>query len=514
MTRIVRGACPHDCPDTCSWLVTVADDGTATALVGDPEHPFTRGGLCAKVNSYLEDRVYNPERILYPQRRVGGELSRCTWEEAIDGIATRLKAIIAEHGAEAVLPYSYVGTQGMVQGMAMHQRFFAALGAARLERTVCGDNGNAGIAAANGSVAGIDPELIEHSRLILLWGTNTIVTNLHLWPFVQRARRAGARVVVIDPVGTRTARAADLHIAPRPGTDAALALGLMHVILAEGLHDADYVERHTSGFDALCERAAEYPPERAAQITGIGTEQIVELARAYATTRPAVIRTLVGMEHRRNGAMTYRTIACLPALTGAWRERGGGLVGNTGPYIRAATRMDRLFGPEPETRQVNMLEIGRALTSLDPPIRALIVYSGNPAAQAPNQNEVMRGLAREDLFLVVHEHFMTDAAQLADYVLPATTQAEHLDLMYSWGHLYLALNRPAVAPQGEAIPNSELFRRLAAALGLDHPSLRQSDEEIVRDALGEISLEAISERGWIKVPRPCLLYTSPSPRDS
>ena len=501
MPRTVRGACPHDCPDTCAWLVTVDADGRATSLVGDPDHPFTHGGLCAKVNSYLEDRVYNPARILYPQRRLGGELVRCTWNEAIDGIAGRLRAIIDEHGAESVLPYSYIGTQGMVQGMAMHQRFFAALGASRLERTVCGDNGNAGISATNGSFAGIDPELIEHSRLIVLWGTNTIVTNLHLWPFVQRARKAGAKLVVIDPVRTRTARAADLHLAPRPGTDAALALGLMHVILAEGLHDADYVERHTTGFDALRERAAEYPPERVTEITGLAADEVVSLARDYATIRPAAIRTLVGMEHRRNGAMTYRSIACLPALTGAWRDRGGGLMGMTGPYIRAATRMDRMFLPEPPTRAVNMLEIGRALTELDPPIKALIVYSGNPAAQAPNQSAVLAGLAREDLFTVVHEHFMTDAVLHADYVLPATTQAEHLDLMYSWGHLYLSLNRPAVAPQGEAIPNSELFRRLAAALGLDHPALRQSDEEIVRDILGaDITYEQLVETGWVKVP--------------
>ena len=470
-------------------------------LTGDPEHPFTHGGLCAKVNSYLQDRVYNAERVLYPMRRVGGVLERCSWDDAIAGIAGRLRSVIDEHGAEAILPYSYIGTQGMVQGMAMHARFFSHLGAARLERTVCGDNGAAGVAAANGSFAGIDPELIEHSRLIVLWGTNTIVTNLHLWPYVQRARKAGARVVVIDPVRTRTAQAADLHLQPRPGTDAALALGLMHVIVAEGLHDADFVERHTSGFAALREQIAAYPPDRVAGITGVPAEQVAALAREYATVRPAVIRTLVGMEHRRNGAMTFRTIACLPSLVGAWRDRGGGLAGMTGPYLRKALRMDRLAPAGPATRSVNMMEIGRALTGLDPPIRALVVYSGNPAAQAPNQNLVLEGLARDDLFLVVHEHFMTDCTRHADYVLPATTQAEHLDLMYSWGHLYVALNQPAVEPEGEAIPNSELFRRLAAALGLDHPDLRQSDEEIIRDVLegSGITFEHLREHGWVKL---------------
>jgi anaerobic selenocysteine-containing dehydrogenase len=506
---VVRGACPHDCPDTCSWHVTV-EEGRATKLVGDPDHPFTHGGLCAKVNSFLEDRTYNPDRLLYPMRRTGpkgaGEFARCTWQEAIAGIAGRLREVIAQHGAEAVLPYSYIGTQGMVQGMAMHQRFFTHLGAARLERTVCGDNGSAGLTASLGTSAGIDPELIEHARLIILWGTNTVITNLHLWPFVQRARKAGARVVVIDPVRTRTAQAADVHLAPRPGTDAALALGLMHVMLAEGLEDRDYVARHTVGVEELRERAADYPPERVAAITGLEAEQIVALARDYATTRPAVIRTLVGMEHRRNGAMTFRAISCLPALTGAWRDLGGGLVGMTGPRLATKVRMERLAPPDADTREVNMLEIGRALTELEPPVHALVVYSGNPTAQAPNQNAVLAGLAREDLFVVVHEHFMTDAALYADYLLPATTQVEQLDLMYSWGHLYLALNQPAIEPRGEAVSNSELFRRLAAALGLDHPDLRESDEEIIRSLLDNgderFSYEHLLEAGWAKVPMP------------
>jgi anaerobic selenocysteine-containing dehydrogenase len=515
---MIRGACPHDCPDTCAWEVTVDAGGRAVKLVGDKEHPFTNGGLCAKVNSYLEDRTYSPDRLLHPLRRTGpkgsGEFERIGWDEALEQIAGRLTGIVEEHGAEAILPYSYMGTQGMVQGMSLHARFFARLGATRLERTICGDNGSAGLAGTNGDAAGIDPEDVEHSRLILLWGTNTVVTNLHLWPFVQRARKAGAEVVVIDPVRTRTAQAADRHVRPMPGTDAALALGMMHVIVADGLHDADWVERHTVGFDALRERLAEYPPDRAAALTGLPEEEIVDLARRYATTRPAAIRTLVGMEHRRHGAMAFRAIACLPALVGAWRDRGGGLVAMTGARLRTALPLDRLAMAEledPEVRSVNMLELGRALTdpALDPPIRALVVYNSNPAAIAPNQNLVLEGLAREDLFTVVHEHFMTDTARHADIVLPATTQVEQLDLMYSWGTLYLSLNQPAIAPLGEAVSNTELFRRLATAMGMEAPELHESDEQIIRSALESdhpwvagVTYEQLLEDGWAKLRIP------------
>lgn len=377
----------------------------------------------------------------------------------------------------------------MVQSMSLGWRLFAALRASRLDRTICGDNGQAGYAATIGIDAGIDPEDLVHARFILIWGSNTVVTNLHLWPFVLEARRSGARVVVVvDPVRTRTARAADLHVAPLPGTDAALALGMMNVIVREGLTDEEYVERYTVGYERLVERAAEYPPERAASITGVPAEQIVSLAREYATTRPAAIRTLIGMDHRRNGAITFRAIACLPALVGAWRDRGGGLTGMTGRHVRNALPMHRLWMPEledPATRLISMIELGRALTDagLDPPVRALYVYNSNPAAIAPNQGLVLAGLAREDLFTVVHEQFMTDTARHADYVLPATTQLEHLDLMYTWGHLYLTLNLPAISPPGEALPNNEVFRRLARALGLGRPELQESDEEIVRSVL-------------------------------
>lgn len=514
---IVRGACPHDCPDTCAWSVRV-EDGVAVELIPDRDHPFTAGGLCAKVNRYIEDRTYNPDRILHPLKRNGpkgsGTYERVTWDEALAGISTELKRVISHHGPEAVLPYSYMGTQGMVQGMAMDGRFFARLGASRLDRTVCGDNGQAGFKGTLGTDAGIDPESVVHSRFVIIWGTNTVVTNLHMWPFIQRARRAGAKVIVIDPVRTRTAQAADEHIQPMPGTDAALALGMMRVIVDEDLYDHDYVEHHTVGFEQLKGRLDEYPVDRVADITRVSEEVITALARRYATIRPATIRSLVGMEHRANGAMTFRTIACLPALTGAWRDRGGGLIGMVGRHTRDAVAMQRLWMPELEDsskRLINMMQIGRALTndSLDPPIKALVVYNSNPAAIASNQNLVLQGLAREDLFTVVMEHFMTDTARHADYILPATTQMEHLDLMYSWGTMYLSLNQPAIAPVGEALPNSEIFRRLARALDLDYPELQQDDVEIIRDVLDVkhpwldgTTFESLKETGWAKLKIP------------
>src|SRR5437868_6937848 len=360
-TTNVCGACPHDCPDTCAWQVTV-QDGVAVKLTGDPDHPFTRGGLCAKVNHYLE-RVYSPDRVLYPLRRVGskgaGTFERVSWDEALDNIAAHLQKIIATDGPTAILPYSYLGTQGLIQMSGMDRRFFARLGATRLERAVCGEAGSSGLAATIGGEDPMRPEDVIHSRFIILWGTNTVVTNLHLWPFIRQAQQNGATVVVIDPVKTRTAEAADWHVRPLPGTDAALALGMMHVIVAEGLHDSDYVERYTTGFDRLCERLRDYPPERAAELTGLAAEEIVRLARAYAAGSPSLIRTLVGMEHRAHGGMAFRTISCLPALTGAWRQRGGGLLFLTAGLHFEALNAEALGMPELEDesiRTVNMVQ--------------------------------------------------------------------------------------------------------------------------------------------------------------
>lgn len=505
---VVRGGCPHDCPDTCVWQVTV-ENGVAVKLVGDPDHPFTRGGLCNKVNHYLE-RVYSPERLLHPLRRVGpkgeGTFARVTWDEALDAIAGRLRATIDREGPTAILPYSYMGTQGIVQGASLDRRFFARLGATQLERTICGSTGSAGLIGTQGSGTGMLPEDLQHARFIILWGTNTIVTNLHLWPFIQKARAAGATLVVVDPLKTRTAEAADWHIRPLPGTDAALALGLIHVIISEHLHDVDYVRDHTIGFDELQKRVLDYPPDRAGELTGLPAGDVVRLARAYASTQPSAIRLLIGMEHHERGAMTFRTVSCLPALVGAWRHRGGGLLRTTSGYFRQALApVDMAELQDRSLRSVNMAQLGKALTdpTMDPPIRALVVYNSNPAAIVPNQNLLFQGLRREDLFTVVLEHFMTDTARYADFVLPATMQVEHLDLVPSWGHTYLTLNQPAIRPVGEAIPNTEFFRCLARRLGLDEPFLYESDEQIVRAALANdhpylegITFDRLVNEGW------------------
>jgi len=519
---VVRGACPHDCPDTCAWDVTT-EDGRAVKLVGVVDHPFTHGGLCAKVNHYL-DRVYGPQRLLHPLRRSGpkgsGEFEQVAWDEALDDIAARLRRIVDGHGGEAVLPYSYMGTQGLLQGASMDRRFFNRLGGTTLLRTMCGNTGSAGVFMTNGTHVGILPRDIRHARFIVLWGTNTIVTNLHLWRFIREAREAGARLVVIDPLKTRTAETADWHVRPRPGTDTALALGLMHVILNEGLQDREYIERHTDGFALLHDRVRAYPPERVAGITGVPAEEIVELARAYATTRPALIRLLIGLEHRENGGAMFQTISALPALTGAWRDAGGGLLHLTADLFFQSLNTNGLERPDlatARTREINMVHLGRALTDPDlaPPVKALIVYASNPAAIAPEQNRVLAGLRREDLFTVVHEQVLTDTARYADYVLPATTQVEHLDLLWSWGHEFLTLNLPAINGVGEAIPTTELFRRLAARMGFVEECFGQSDEQLLETALtsdhpylGGATIANLRTQGWarLNVPDPWVPY--------
>ena len=506
--RVSRGACPHDCPDTCAWTVTVRD-GRAVELHGDRDHPFTRGGLCTKVNHFLEDRTYNADRLLHPMRRTGpkgsGSFETVSWDEALDDIASRLRRIIDESGAHAVMPYSYLGTQGLLQGEAMSDAFFARLGATHLVRSVCGSAGGTGIAMTIGDGPGFLPEDLVHSRYIILWGTNTISTNLHLWPFIRQAKEQGATIVVIDPAKTRTAAAADHHVRPMPGTDAALALGMMHVIVAEGLHDERYVAEHAVGFDRLRGRLADYPPDRVAAITGIDADEVRDLARVYATTRPAAIRLLVGMEHHTYGASAFRAISCLPAVVGAWRERGGGLCHMTFQLFGDIDWSCGVSVPHDRpARTVNMVQVGRALTdaAMDPPIRALVVYNSNPAAIAPNQNLVLDGLRRDDLFTVVLEHVMTDTARHADYVLPATTQVEHHDVHWSWGQTYLTINEPAIPPVGGALPNTEIFRRLAARMGFTDDAFEMSDEQLVAAALaplGEDRARALRDRGWIRV---------------
>ena len=480
------------------------EEARATKLRGDPDHPVTRGFLCGKVARYL-DREYSPDRLLYPQKRTGakgeGRFKRISWNEALDTIAARLSSIAREHGSESILPYSYAGTMGLLNGAGMDRRFFHRLGASRLDRTICSATGTFAMTASLGLRYGTEPEQFQHSKLIIAWGVNIHGTNIHLWPFIVEARRKGAKLYVIDPVRTRTAALADRHLAIHPGSDMALALGLMHVIVGENLHDADYVSRFTHGFEDVALRARDYPPERVAGLTGIPAEEIVELARAYAQTRPAIIRLGLGMQRSEHAGAAVRAVAALPALTGSWKEIGGGLQMSTSQGFhlnRAALEMPELQMKSPlgrEARLVNMSELGKALTELDrPPVKAMVVYNSNPAAVAPNQTKVLRGMAREDLFTVVLEQFQTDTADYADIVLPSTTFLEHTDLYYSYGHYHLQLARPALAAPGEARSNVEVFRDLALQMGFDDQCFRDSEDAMIRSLLhsGHPFLEGIT----------------------
>lgn len=496
-------------------LVTVTD-GRATEVRGDPDHPFTRGGLCVKVNNY-PDRVYHPGRVLHPLRRTGpkgsGRFERISWDAALDEIADRFRASIDTYGAQSIMPVSYLGTQGVLNGLNVGDPFFNKLGATISERTYCDSGATTAYSMTLGPTAGVDPESLVHSRYIILWACNVISTNLHLWPFIAQAQRRGAKVVVIDPVRNRTARHADWHLPIRPGSDGALALAMMHVIISEGLTDDDYVRAHTIGFPELAERVQEYTPEWAAEQTGIPAEDIRTLAREYASTDPAMIRIGVAIERHAGGGQTVRSIACLPALVGAWRHVGGGLLQM--PLWAFPVNWPALMRPDlatPGTRVVNQFLLGRALTGeleLDPPITALMIYNSNPVVVCPEQEKLIRGLAREDLFTVVSEQVMTDTAEYADIVLPATSQLEQHDIMFSWGHLYLTLNTPAVAPLGEAVPNTELFRRLAARMGFTEDCFTATDEELLANsfdwsapALSGITLETLRQTGWARLNLP------------
>jgi len=522
-TQVVRGGCPHDCPDACSTRVTV-ERGRATRITGDPDHPFTSGFLCAKVNRYLE-RTYHRERLLHPLRRVGkkgtGSFVRVSWEEAIDEIAERLGEIArSSDGPQAILPYSYAGTMGLVQGASMDRRFFHLLGASKLDRTICSMPGTVGMRMTVGANIGADGEGLPQSDLVLLWGTNTLTSNPHLWPFVLEARKNGARILGIDPIRTRTMEQCDEWLAIRPGTDAALALAMMHVVFDEGLEDPDYLERYTLGADELRQRVLEYPPERVAPITGLPAERIRELGREYGRARAAFIRVNYGLQRHFGGGMAVRTIACLPAVVGHWRRAGGGVqLSTSGTFQYNNAALQRL-DLSPPSRTINMIRLGDALGNADagvggPPVRALVVYNSNPGAVAPDRNAVVRGLMREDLFTVVLEHFQTDTADYADIVLPATTQLEHWDLHYSYGHLYATLNQPAIEPLGEAKPNTEIFRLIARRMGMTHPVLADDDVTIIKQALDSphermrgVTFDALRERGWMRlnVPRPFVPY--------
>ena len=492
-TETRRSVCALDCPDTCALLIDIDENGRGSKLRGDPSHPVTRGFLCGKVARYLE-REYSPDRLLYPLRRTGakgeGRFSRISWDQALNEIADRLQVTSDAFGSESILPYSYAGTMGLLNGSGMDRRFFHRLGASRLDRTICSSAGGVGLMDALGAKYGLEPEQFVHSKLIIAWGANILGTNVHLWPFIVEARRNGAKFYTIDPHQNRTGKLADRHYAIRPGSDTALALALMNVIIAEGLENRQYLAASTLGFEALKEKVRAWTPQKAAELTGIPAEDIVQLAREYATTRPAAIRLNYGVQRSERGAMAVRTINLLPALTGAWADVGGGIQlstsgafqFNTAGLERPDLQMQSNLGRE--ARLLNMSLLGDALTKVDdPPVKALIVYNSNPAAIAPDQNTVRRGLRRPDLFTVVLEHFQTDTVDFADIVLPATTFLEHTDLYRAYGHYYLQLARPAIAAPGETLPNTEIFRRLAARMGFTESCFADTDDDMARTAL-------------------------------
>ena len=504
-------------------LVTV-ENGRAVRVAGDPDHPVTQGFLCAKVNRYVE-RTYHEDRLRTPMRRAGpkgsGKFAPISWDAALDEIATRLGEIArSEDGPQAILPYSYAGTMGLVQGSSMDHRFFHLLGASKLDRTICSMAGTIGMRMTVGANVGADTEGVPESDLVLLWGTNTLTANPHLWPFILKARERGAPIICIDPIRTRTAQQCDEWLPIRPGSDAALALGMMHVLFARGLEDRDYLEQHTLGHEAMRERAAEWTPARTAAVTGLSEDVIVSLAERFGRAKAAFIRVNYGLQRHAGGGMAVRTIACLPAVTGHWRRAGGGVQLSTSAnfqFNRAALERADLGPP---TRTINMIRLGDALTLPDagvggPPVKAMIVYNSNPAAVAPDRNAVLRGLAREDLFTVVLEHFQTDTADWADIVLPATTQLEHWDIHFAYGHHYVTLNRPAIAPVGDAKPNSEIFRLLAGRMEMTDPLMRDDDLTLIRQALASqspklegVTLDALLEHGWMRLnmPTPFLPY--------
>ncbi|HEX6469329.1 MAG TPA: molybdopterin oxidoreductase family protein [Streptosporangiaceae bacterium] len=527
--RDVLGACPLDCPDTCGWVVTVRD-GRAVRLRGNPAHPFTRGALCVKVNRWLEHAA-EPDRIVHPLRRVGpkgaGRFERITWDAALDEIATRLEGVRAEYGGEAIWPFWGCGTLGYLQGLEGYagRRFFNVLGASEHDATICSVAGTAGLKYTIGSAAGLDPEDLAHAKLIILWGTNPLTSGHHVWKFVQDARRDGAYVVAIDPIRTRTAQQADEHLAPIPGTDAALALGLLNVVVRLGAQDRDFLQRHTLGWPEFRDRIAEYPPERVAEITGIDAARITALGERVARTRPTAIRATMGIQRHAGGGTTLRTLACIPGVTGDWARRGGGVSYSTSGHFtlnKAGLFRDDLR-PRP-VRTLSMTRLGENLLDLDdPPVKALFVIAANPVGSNPHQNKVRRALARDDLFTVVLEHFPTDTADYADIVLPATMQHEHMDLHEGYGHLYLAWNEPAVAPPGECLPTTETFRRLAGRMGLTEPGLYDSDEQLAEQLLDSghphltgITLDRLRKEGFAKlsVPAPFVPYAEGFPTPS
>ena len=520
-TRVIKGACPHDCPDTCAMLVTV-EQGRVIRIQGDPDHPPTHGALCTKVSRYAE-RSYHDERVLHPLKRVGpkgaGQWQRVSWNDALDDIAARLQRIAADpgKGPQAILPYSYAGTMGLVQGESMAARFFNRLGASRLDRTICSSAGGEALAATYGGKVGMHVEDFAQAKLILIWGSNSITSNLHFWTFAQAAKRAGAKLVCIDPRRTETADKCHQHIALLPGTDGALALGLMHELIVNDWLDHDYLTNHVNGWPALRERALQWPAQRAAQVCGISAAEIQALARDYGNTRPAAIRLNYGMQRVRGGGNAVRLVALLPCLTGAWRQRGGGMLLSSSGWFADAIDSRALERPDltpgggtlKRPRIINMSTIGddllrKSSPDFGPKVEAVIVYNSNPVAVAPQSGQVAAGFKRDDLFTVVLEHFLTDTADLADYVLPATTQLEHLDVHRSYGHTYAMINHPSILPVGEAKPNTQIFRELAQRFGFDEPCFADTDEQIARAAFKpeSVDYDQLAAAGWVRLAVP------------
>ena len=508
----VIGACPLDCPDTCSWVVTVRD-GEAVRLRGNPDHPFTRGALCVKVNRYLE-QVKAADRILYPMRRVGpkgaGRFERITWDEALEEIATRLRSIIDEYGGEAIWPYQGTGTLGCIQGEGgvAGRRFWNVLGASRHDLNICSRAGRLGLTYTNGTGGGMDPEMFAWSKLIILWGTNPLTSGHHIWKFIQQARAAGAYVVAIDPIRTRTADQADEHLPIRPGTDGALALGLLHVVLEAGAEDRDYIAGHTLGWEEFRKEILAYPPSRVAEITGLDEETIRALGVRLAHTRPTAIRATMGLQRHSGGGAALRTIACIPGVTGDWRHPGGGIsyltVGDS--LLKPDSRYDLLAKP---VRTLTMTRLAEGLEDTEKPVKCLWVYGANPVVSTSDQTRIRRALSREDLFTVVMEHFPTDTVDYADIVLPATMQIEHTDLHVAYGNMYVMWNEPAVPPPGECLSTTETFRRLARHMGLTEPCLYDSDLELAEQLLSSdhpylagITVDRLRKEGWVRLNVP------------
>jgi anaerobic selenocysteine-containing dehydrogenase len=508
-TKTVRGACPQDCPDTCAFIYHV-EDGKLVEVTGDPAHPMTRGGLCVKLKDFAEHH-YNPDRILYPMKRVGpkgsGKYERISWDEALSTIKSKWTEIIDQYGSTAIMPHAYLGNQGTANGLTAGDAFFNRLGSTVAEKTYCESGSSTAWVMTVGPTGGLDVESLAYAKYIIVWGMNMVSTNLHAWPFVLEARSKGAKVVVIDPFKSRTAKQADWHIAIKPGTDAALALGMMNVIIQEGLVDYDYVEKYTLGYEELKARAAEFPVERVAEITSIPAADILTLSREYAKAQPSAIREGVAVERCPGGGDAVRAITCLPALVGAWRHVGGGAVEM--PIYEFPMSVAHVSRPDwikPGTRVLNELDLGAALTGkmkLDPPIKSVFVYNSNPVSQAPDAGELVRGLQREDLFTVCSELFITDTAKYADILLPSTMQAEQYDIMVTWGHLYIMLNQPAIPAPGECVANIDLFRKLAKTMGFNDEYWDLTDDEWLTlsydwksPALEGITLDVLKKAGW------------------